>query len=81
MWSQEAECLATTRIHSSAINVCGNKTMSTKVTMAFVAAVIALALPALAAGNRNRDNEHTYKLAQYCVPRLDEPPGTTRVFC
>jgi hypothetical protein len=49
--------------------------------MAFVAAVIALALPALAAGNRNRDNEHTYKLAQYCVPRLDEPPGTTRVFC
>jgi hypothetical protein len=56
-------------------------TMSTKVAMAFVAAVIALALPALAAGDGKRDNEYTYKLAQYCIPQLDELPGTTRVFC
>jgi len=56
-------------------------TMSTKVTMAFVAAVIALAPPALAAGIGKRDNEYTYKLAQYCTPQLDELPGTTRVFC
>ncbi len=55
--------------------------MSTKVTMAFVAAVIALAPPALAAGIGKRDNEYTYKLAQYCTPQLDELPGTTRVFC
>ena len=55
--------------------------MSTKVTMAFVAVVIALALPALAGGNGNRDNEYTYKSAQYCIPQLDELPGTTRVYC
>jgi hypothetical protein len=56
-------------------------TMSTKVTMAFVAAVIALALPALAAGNGKRDDEYNYKLAQYCIPQLDELPGTTRIVC
>jgi hypothetical protein len=56
-------------------------TMSTTVTMAFVAAIIALALPALAAGNSKRDNEYTYELAQYCMPQLDEFPGATRVFC
>lgn len=55
--------------------------MSTTVTMAFVAAIIALALPALAAGNSKRDNEYTYELAQYCMPQLDELPGATRVFC
>jgi len=41
----------------------------------------ALALPALAAGNGKRDNEYTYKLAQYCTPQMDELPGMTRVFC
>jgi hypothetical protein len=56
-------------------------TMSTKVTTALVAAVIAMALPALAAGNANRDNEHGYKSAQYCMPQLDELPGTTSVYC
>ena len=33
--------------------------MSTKITMVFVVAVIALASPALAAGNGNRDNGTT----------------------
>jgi hypothetical protein len=56
-------------------------TMSTKITMALVATIVALALPALAAGNGKRDDEYTYKLAQYCIPQLDELPGTTRVFC
>jgi hypothetical protein len=56
-------------------------TMSTKVTMALVATIVALALPTLAAGNGERDDEYTYKLAQYCIPQLDELPGTTRVFC
>jgi hypothetical protein len=56
-------------------------TMSIKLTMAFVAAIIALASPALAAGNGNRDNELTYKLAQYCVPQHDELPGMTKVYC
>jgi hypothetical protein len=56
-------------------------TMSTKITMALVAAVIAYASPALAGGNRNRDNEYTYKTAQYCLPQLDDLPDTTRVFC
>jgi hypothetical protein len=56
-------------------------TMWIKVTMAFVAAIIALASPALAAGNGNRDNELTYKLAQYCVPQHDELPGMTKVYC
>jgi hypothetical protein len=56
-------------------------TMSTKVAIAFVAAIVALALPALATGNGNRDNEHTYKLAQYCAPQHDELPGATKVYC
>jgi hypothetical protein len=56
-------------------------TMSTKVRMAFVPIIIALAVPALAAGNGNRDNESTYKSAQYCIPQFDELPGTTRVYC
>jgi hypothetical protein len=55
--------------------------MSTKVAMAFVAVIVALALPALAARKANRDNEHTYKLAQYCVPQHEELPGTTKVYC
>ena len=53
--------------------------MSTKITMAFVAAVITLASSALAAGTGDRDDQ--YKSAQYCIPQLDEPPGTTRVYC
>jgi len=52
--------------------------MSTKITMVFVVAVIALASPALAAGNGNRDNE--YKSAQYCVPQ-DDIPGAPSVYC
>ena len=46
-------------------------TMPTKVAMAFVAAVIALAFPALAAGNFNREKQHNYESAQYCIPQLD----------
>ncbi len=53
-------------------------TMSTKITMVFVVAVIVLASPALAAGNGNRDNE--YKSAQYCVPQ-DDIPGAQSIFC
>ena len=55
--------------------------MSTKVTMALVPVIIALALPALAAGNGKRDTEYTYKSAQYCIPQFDELPGATRVYC
>jgi hypothetical protein len=55
--------------------------MSTKITMALVAAVIVCASPALAEGNGNRDTEYTYKTAQYCIPQLDELPGTTRLYC
>jgi hypothetical protein len=56
-------------------------TMSTKITMALVAAVIACAPPALGGCNGNRDTEHTYETAQYCIPQLDELPGTTRLYC
>jgi len=57
--------------------------MSIKIVMALVTAVIACASPALAGGNGNRDrnNEYTYKTAQYCIPQLDELPGTTRLYC
>lgn len=55
--------------------------MSTKITMALMAAVIASAPPALAGGNGNRDTEYTYKTAQFCIPQLDELPGTTRLYC
>jgi hypothetical protein len=55
--------------------------MSTKITMALVVAVIACASPALAGGNRNRNDEYSYKTAQYCIPELDELPGTTRLYC
>jgi hypothetical protein len=55
--------------------------MSTKITMALMAAVIASAPPALAGGNGNRDTEYTYKTGQYCIPQLDELPGTTRLYC
>ena len=55
--------------------------MSTKITMVFAAGIIALALPALAAGNGSRDNEQSYKLAQYCIPQHDELPGMNRVYC
>jgi hypothetical protein len=57
-------------------------TMSTKITMALVTAVIACASPALAGGNGNRHTEYAYKTAQYCIPQLDdELPGTTRLYC
>jgi hypothetical protein len=55
--------------------------MSTKITMAFVAAVITFASSALAASTGDRDDQYTFKSAQYCIPQLDEPPGTTRVYC
>ena len=51
--------------------------MSTKITMALMAAVIASASPALAGSNGNRDT----RTAQYCMPQLDELPGTTRLYC
>ena len=53
-------------------------TMSSNIALVFVAAVIAFASPALAAGNGNRDNE--YKSAQYCVPQ-DDVPGAQSVYC
>jgi hypothetical protein len=43
--------------------------MSTNVTMPFVAAIIALAFPALGVGNSNRDNEYASKSVQYCMLR------------
>ena len=55
--------------------------MSSKIKLALVSAIIAFTFPALAAGNGNRDNEHNYKLAQYCIPQLDDLPGMTRVYC
>ena len=55
--------------------------MSTKITMALLPLSSHCALPALAAGNGNRDNEYAYKSAQYCIPQYDELPGTTRVYC
>jgi hypothetical protein len=56
-------------------------TMSTKVTMPFVAAIVALASPALGVGASNRDNEYASKSVQYCIPQFDELPATTRVYC
>jgi hypothetical protein len=56
-------------------------TMSIKIVMALVTVVIACASPALAGGNRDRNNEYTYKTAQYCLLQLDEAPGTTRLYC
>jgi hypothetical protein len=55
-------------------------TKSTGVKMAYAAALIALTLSAAAAGPGNRDNEYTYKSAQYCIPQ-DDRPGETRVYC
>jgi len=55
--------------------------MSIKIVMALVTAFIACASPALAGGNGNRDTEYAYKTAQYCLPQLDELPGTTRLYC
>ena len=46
--------------------------MSTKITMALVAAVIACTSPALAQDNGNRDTEYTYKTSQYCIPQHDQ---------
>lgn len=55
--------------------------MSIKPTMSFVAVIVALALPALAARNGNHDNPRAYKSAQYCVPQDDALPAMTRVYC
>ena len=53
-------------------------TMSTKITMALVAVVIACASPALAGGNGSRDNGYTSRSAQYCIPQFDD---NLRVYC
>jgi hypothetical protein len=55
--------------------------MSTKITIAFVAAVIAFASSAPTAGNGNRNNEHTFKSAQYCAPEYDIPGAQNTVYC
>jgi len=56
-----------------------NASMSTKITMAFVAAVIAFVSPALAAASGNRENE--YQSAQYCIPQVDSPDVQTTLYC
>jgi hypothetical protein len=53
-------------------------TMTTKITMALIAAFIMLAPPVLAAGHATGENAYTKKLAQYCNPQ-DELPGTEGV--
>jgi hypothetical protein len=55
--------------------------MSTKITTAFMAAVIAFASPAFPAGKGNRDNERTFKSAQYCVPEYDIPGAQNTIYC
>jgi hypothetical protein len=55
--------------------------MSTRVSMAFAAAIITFALPASIAGSGNRNNEHTLKLAQYCVPENDIPGAQRTIYC
>jgi hypothetical protein len=55
--------------------------MSTKITTAFVAALIALAPPAPTASNSNRNNEHAFKSAQYCIPEYDIPGAQNTVYC
>lgn len=55
--------------------------MPTKITMALVAVVTALAFPALAADDGNRGNAYTYKSAQYCMPPYDDLSDVTRVYC
>jgi hypothetical protein len=52
--------------------------MSTRISMAFAAAIITFALPASIAGSGNRNNEH--KSAQYCVPQ-DDIPGAQSIYC
>jgi hypothetical protein len=55
--------------------------MSTKITMALAAVVIACASPALTTGNGNRSNWYTFKSAQYCIPQFDDNPDALRVYC
>jgi hypothetical protein len=54
-------------------------TMSIKLTIALVAIVVASALLAPAA--RDRDNSYAYKSAQYCTPQDYDLSDTTRVYC
>ena len=56
-------------------------TMSTKITIALVAVVIACTSPALAGGNGSRDNGYTSKSAQYCIPQFDDNSDALRVYC
>jgi hypothetical protein len=55
--------------------------MLTKITMTLVAAVIACTSPTIAGGVGNRETKYTYKIAQYCMPQLDELPVTTGLYC
>jgi hypothetical protein len=55
--------------------------MSTKITMALAAVVIACASSALAGGNGNRDNWYASSSAQYCLPQFDDNPDPLRVYC
>jgi hypothetical protein len=55
--------------------------MSGEITMAVIAVVVALTLPALAPGNSNRGSAHTYQSAQYCMPQYDELSDMTRLYC
>jgi hypothetical protein len=54
--------------------------MSIRIATVLVAAVIALASPALTAGNGNRNNESASKLSQLCIPQDDFPDAPT-VYC
>jgi hypothetical protein len=52
--------------------------MSIRIVTALADAIIALASPALTAGNGN--NESTSKLSQFCIPQDDIPDAPT-VYC
>lgn len=56
-------------------------TMSTKISMALAALIIACASPALAGGDGNRDNWYASSSAQYCLPQFDDDPDPLRVYC
>ncbi len=55
--------------------------MSTKITMALAAVVIACASAALDGRNGIRESWYTSKSAQYCVPQLDDNADAFRVYC
>ena len=53
--------------------------MASKIATALAA--LAMAFPALAAENGNRDNAYAYAAAQYCIPQTDDFPDMTRLYC